>query len=900
MQLFANRMHFHTETGAHIPISDPSYGSSDIPRTNFDNFPRSLTTVFQILTGENWNTVMYDGWRATSWFAVVYFLTLVIFGVFIVMKLFLAILLKNFEESDDLVNKSNKVVPSEISIAPIENSMPFLVNEKSIVDGHSSTINEIEVKISSKCKRSISMLQIIFDKRKYKRKLSLLRMRLRKIVEHHKFNKMITSLIVTSSICLAIENPLINPELWYMKLLTVLNICFVVIFTIEVAIKMSVYGIISQSNAYFRSMWNVLDFIAVTVSILDLANVGPGNALRVLRVLRVLRPLRMISRFPQLKVVVDALIMSLPAVGNVAIICTLFFFIFAVFGVNYLKGTFYWCNGENFSLLSSEKKLLISKPIAWDSLSTEQASWFNNSAECSFSNLDPFTIPTSKQMCKCLVPGEWTEVIPQNFNHVFNGMGLLFEISTTEGWVDVMFAAIDQRGIDAQPKRDNNFLWAIFFVLFLVICAFFVLELFVGVIIENFNKIRESNGRGLMTEGQKEWASTQAFVLSIKPMRKTKRPQGKIRGWTFDIVSKPMFDKFIIACIVINTACMAMVSFGESQAKAEFFRITNLLFTIIFVIEFILKFSALGRQYFREGWNKFDFVVVLGTAIGLGVDSTASKSSPLTSIILLLRIGRILRLIKSVKRLRILLNTMVTSLPSILNIGAIMTLLFFVYAVCGVQLYSTIAYNDYLNVHANFRSFENAMSLLLRFSTGEGWNSFMHGIMKDASEECDPEPINDFELPWCIREKDFPDCKEINGCGGGVSLYIYFYTFVLIIVFVIMNLFVGIVLDAFNNSSESDILGPTDLARFTKAWSEFDPDATWYISIDDLKKFLSKLDPPLGLGLGANSFDMKKWDRDLLDISIRGDNMVNIVIVATQLAKRLAKQVCKQNFILDS
>ena len=90
---------------------------------------------------------------------------------------------------------------------------------------------------------------------------------------------------------------------------------------------------------------------------------------------------------------------------------------------------------------------------------------------------------------------------------------------------------------------------------------------------------------------------------------------------------------------------------------------------------------------------------------------------------------------------------MIASLPSVLNIGVIL-LLFFVCAACGVQLYSTIAYNDYLDVHANFRTFLNAMSLLLLFSTGEGWNGFMHGIMKDLNDECDPEPINDFELPW--------------------------------------------------------------------------------------------------------------------------------------------------------
>ena len=70
---------------------------------------------------------------------------------------------------------------------------------------------------------------------------------------------------------------------------------------------------------------------------------------------------------------------------------------------------------------------------------------------------------------------------------------------SSSSWVDVMHSAIDQRGIDMQPVRDYNRLWAIYFVIFLILGAFFVLELFVGVIIENFSRLREMKGHGLMT-----------------------------------------------------------------------------------------------------------------------------------------------------------------------------------------------------------------------------------------------------------------------------------------------------------------------------------------------------------------------------------------------------------------
>ena len=115
---------------------------------------------------------------------------------------------------------------------------------------------------------------------------------------------------------------------------------------------------------------------------------------------------------------------------------------------------------------------------------------------------------------------EWEPTIAQNFDNVLRGFSLLFEISTTEGWVNVMvsgsfniahgnvhfyclhqkltifirpfcflriqYAAIDQRGIDMQPIRGSNEIWAVYFIIFLLLGAFFLCELFVGVIIENF------------------------------------------------------------------------------------------------------------------------------------------------------------------------------------------------------------------------------------------------------------------------------------------------------------------------------------------------------------------------------------------------------------------------------
>lgn len=266
-------------------------------------------------------------------------------------------------------------------------------------------------------------------------------------------------------------------------------------------------------------------------------------------------------------------------------------------------------------------------------------------------------------------------------------------------------------------------------------------------------------------------------------------------------------------------------------------------------------------------------------------------AASISSLVSLLRIGRLLRLVRLVKQLRVTFNTMLSVLPGMLNIGALLLLLLFIYAVCGVQLYGTIKFQGGLNEQANFQSIGSAMLLLLRFSTGENWNGFMHGLLEER-EMCDPNPEFNISSPWCLREEDNPNCSKINGCAAGISVFIYFYSFTMIVSFVILNMFVAVVLQAFEASNEGEILDPADLEHFVSVWAQFDPHATWLIQASDVQVFLSRLQPPLGMAGEVNQDEGGLYTKDpcLLQISVNDKNQVNIVNVATLLAKRLAKR----------
>ena len=145
-----------------------------------------------------------------------------------------------------------------------------------------------------------------------------------KIIYWPYFDNVILVLIIISSILLALDNPLNDPNGEMSKALQILDIVMTVLFTMECGIKIIVMGFIANGRrSYLRDGWNRLDFFIVLVS---LASLGLGdsveslNNIKALRTLRVLRPLRLISRNKSMKLAINSLLRSTPSIGNVLLI----------------------------------------------------------------------------------------------------------------------------------------------------------------------------------------------------------------------------------------------------------------------------------------------------------------------------------------------------------------------------------------------------------------------------------------------------------------------------------------------------------------------------------------------------------------------------------------------------
>jgi len=156
-------------------------------------------------------------------------------------------------------------------------------------------------------------------------------------------------LIALSSTSLAFESPLNDPAGTLTLILSVLDVVFTFIFSIEVLVRVLATGfLLNGKRSYMRDSWHIIDFTIVVFSIVGLfPGTGDLSFFKIIRMVRLFRPLRIISKNENLKISIQALFVSMPAIGSLMIIVSLIMFIFAIIAVNLLKGKSFYCQTDD-------------------------------------------------------------------------------------------------------------------------------------------------------------------------------------------------------------------------------------------------------------------------------------------------------------------------------------------------------------------------------------------------------------------------------------------------------------------------------------------------------------------------------------------------------------------------
>jgi hypothetical protein len=360
-----------------------------------------------------------------------------------------------------------------------------------------------------------------------------------------------------------------------------------------------------------------------------------------------------------------------------------------------------------------------------------------------------------------------------------------------------------------------------------------------------------------------------------------------------------------MGCIIVNSLVMAMKYFGASDAYELALLMINYTFGAIFTLEAIVKLLALGTQYWNDSWNIFDFTIVSGTLLGILLNYAANIDvGSIATVIRTFRVGRIFRLIRSAPTLRKLFSTLVVTLPSLVNIGLLLGLLFFIYAILGVQLYAKVRFGGSLGPNSNFQTITGAILLLLRSSTGENWNGLMYDCtLKDDTCVADLQ----FDSNMCGFD-DKVGCTPINGCGDSFTPFIYFISFTLFVTFIMLNVFIAVILEGFSTEKENfDMkLNDDQCEAFCKQWSKYDTEGSGLMEFSKLSLFIQNLDPPMGFGdINATKSELERHISDLksggkgiriLAKNVNGKTVraVGFYDAAHHLALRIVRQVAKE------
>nr|XP_029519477.1 LOW QUALITY PROTEIN: voltage-dependent L-type calcium channel subunit alpha-1D-like [Oncorhynchus nerka] len=411
-----------------------NFDETQTKRSTFDNFPQALLTVFQILTGEDWNAVMYDGIMAyggpssSGMIVSFYFIILFICGNYILLNVFLAIAVDNLGDAESLNAPREKKEEKKEDLVPVEeeeeNAAAEEEEEPEVPAGPRPPISEL-VKKEKITPIPDGSAFFIFSK------TNPIRVGCHKLINHHIFTNLILVFIMLSSVSLAAEDPIRNFSARNI-VLGYADYVFTSMFTFEIMLKMTTYGAFLHKGAFCRNTFNLLDLLVVGVSLVSFCIQSSAiSVVKILRVLRVLRPLRAINRAKGLKHVVQCVFVAIRTIGNIMIVTTLLQFMFA--SVTWVFGKVAMVDGTHINR--------------------------NN-----------------------------------NFQTFPQAVLLLFRCATGEAWQEIMLACVSGKLCD--PESDYNpgeemtcgasFAY-IYFISFYMLCAFLIINLFVAVIMDNFD-----------------------------------------------------------------------------------------------------------------------------------------------------------------------------------------------------------------------------------------------------------------------------------------------------------------------------------------------------------------------------------------------------------------------------
>ncbi|GFG14983.1 calcium-channel protein cch1 [Aspergillus lentulus] len=585
---------------------------------------------------------------------------------------------------------------------------------------------------------------------------------------------------------------------------------FAILFTIEALIKVIADGFFWTPNAYFRGSWGFIDgIVLITLWI----NVGSSlfrdwGVSRAIGAFKALRALRLLNVSDSAKDTFHSVII----VGGwkviaAALVSVSFLIPFAIYGVTLYNGQMVQCNdGSIVGSLDQCINEYLSSPYNWEVLAPRVAS-------------NPF----------------------YDFDNFGHALFILFQIVSQEGWIDVQNSAMSITGKDMQPQSFAAPANGLFFIVFNLLGAVFVLTLFVSVFMRNYT---EQTGVAFLTAEQRSWLELRKLLRQISPSKRSlDRKSSKWKLWCYRIAVKKhgRWARCVTIILVFHLLLLVLEFYPEPHLWELIRQALFFAFTFFYIANVLIRLLGLGwHRFSRSSWDLYSLIAVPGTFITT-ILNYLLRNQVTVELNKLFLVSITLLLIPRNNQLDQLFKTAAASLTAIGNLLATWFVLFLVYAIALNQAFGLTKFGENENNNINFRDIPRALILLFRMSCGEGWNQLM-------------EDFATMVPPFCTYDSDFFN----DDCGSAAWARPLFISWNIISMYIFVSLFVSLIFESFSyvyqRSSGLYAISREEIRRFKQAWATFDPDGTGYITKEQFPRLLGELSGDFAMRIYDDEF----------------------------------------------
>lgn len=585
---------------------------------------------------------------------------------------------------------------------------------------------------------------------------------------------------------------LFNSGVWNWGI--IVDFSFLIIFGLEIILKVTADGVFYTPNAYVRSPWNWLDFVAFASILIEFIAfvLFDGKLSRVIRGLKALRALRLLTISETAKNNFHyTMISGFWKILSAAMVAVSLLFPFSIWGLNVFNGRLGHCNEHEFS-----------------------------EAQC----INEY----ESELYEWLVLSPTVYLTPAlSMNNFKTSFSTFYQITSLEGWPELLQDVMKSTGIGTPQHQFASPFNGFLIILFNFVSTVFILTLFVSVIISNYSKL---TGRAYLTPTQIQWYHVKKYLSRVKPSLRRdvtqmnrfkkfcyKMTVGKNRVWR-SILNMALFIH------IIDLLVEAFPVVANIVIRYGIFVFT----TFCFAMDSLMRLIGIGyKEFFKNVWNTVALLIGWAAFITTSVAFMIDIDSVYYNLNKLFLIAMLLYLFPRSDRLNQLLTFASAAFPSLLSMMFTWLIFFLVYGIAMNQIFGLTKFGNMTNSNMNFRTIPKALILLFRMSFGEEWNIIMQDFV--------------LEPPFCTPNISYED----TDCGSKPYAYILFMSWNIISMYIMLSLFISLILDTFSyiagGSKYAHLINRNEVRKFKKAWQKYDPWGSGFICVEDLPNFVREI-----------------------------------------------------------